>query len=338
MPCSTGSPTILAAPFAAQPSQEAPSPIIGTEAEWRAAPSTMLTALSSPRALPTRWRAFIPEPCTFEAETPGDRHVVKFVLRTMNIRLSVDGRIVHDGVAMPGMFHVSEPNSRVRCLFRGPYDVLHLHVPDELISDCARDMPDHPRPVLCSDGGPSRDSIVEWLARALLGADDMDCSLGQNYADCLSLAIVTRLLTTARRSSTTIGAGASELTQWRLKRAIEYVEARLSEPVRLAEVAATTGLTRMHFAAQFKAATGLRPHEYLLRRRIERAQEMLLKTGMPLVDVALSVGFQTQAHFTGVFKRFAGSPPRAWLRSHASTPKHPADRELIDAPSTPRAA
>ena len=48
----------------------------------------------------------------------------------------------------------------------------------------------------------------------------------------------------------------------------------------------------MHFAAQFRAATGLRPHQYLLRRRIERAQQLLIETGMPIVDVALSVGFQ----------------------------------------------
>jgi AraC-like DNA-binding protein len=73
----------------------------------------------------------------------------------------------------------------------------------------------------------------------------------------------------------------------------------------------------MHFAAQFRATTDLRPREYLLRRRIERAQEMLVGTGMSLVDVALSVGFQAQAqaHFTSVFKRYAGQPPRAWRES-----------------------
>jgi AraC-like DNA-binding protein len=76
------------------------------------------------------------------------------------------------------------------------------------------------------------------------------------------------------------------------------------------------GLTPMYFAAQLRAATGLRPHEYLLRRRIERAQDMHLGTGMSLVDVALSVGFQTQAHFTSVLKRYAGQPPRAWRESH----------------------
>jgi AraC-like DNA-binding protein len=88
-----------------------------------------------------------------------------------------------------------------------------------------------------------------------------------------------------------------------------------NEPVSLTDVASSAGLTRMHFAAQFRAATRLRPHEYLLRRRIERAQEMLVGTGMSVVDVALSVGFQTRSHFTSVFKRYAGQTPRAWRES-----------------------
>jgi AraC-like DNA-binding protein len=67
----------------------------------------------------------------------------------------------------------------------------------------------------------------------------------------------------------------------------------------------------MHFAAQFRATTGVRPHEYLLRRRIERAQEMLRGSKDPIVDVALQVGFQTQAHFTSTFRKFVGQPPRA---------------------------
>jgi AraC family transcriptional regulator len=80
-------------------------------------------------------------------------------------------------------------------------------------------------------------------------------------------------------------------------------------------MASEVGLTRMHFAAQFKAATDLRPHEYPLRRRIERAQEMLVGTDMSLVDVALAVGFQTQSHFTTIFRRFVGQSPLAWRES-----------------------
>jgi AraC family transcriptional regulator len=203
----------------------------------------------------------------------------------------------------------------VRCLFRGPYDVLHLYVPNNLIAECARDMTGQPVPVLCSKGVPSKDITVDSLGRALLEADRVGGSFGQIYADCISIAIVARLLALANRVATSERPKAGELARWRLKRAIDYVEAQLDKPVTLADVASSAGLTRMHFAAQFRAATGLRPHEYLLRRRIERAQEMLLGTGMSLVDIALSVGFQTQAHFTSVFKRYTGQPPRAWRES-----------------------
>ena len=137
----------------------------------------------------------------------------------------------------------------------------------------------------------------------MLEANRVGGVFGQTYADCISMAIVARLLASASDVNTRERSRGSKLAQWRLKRAIDYVEARLDESVSLADVASSAGLTRMHFAAQFRAATGLRPHEYLLRRRIERAQEMLLGTAMSLVEVALSVGFQTQAHFTSVFKR-----------------------------------
>lgn len=106
------------------------------------------------------------------------------------------------------------------------------------------------------------------------------------------------------------------LPRWRLKRAVDYIEAHIEGPVSLAELASAAGLSRMHFAAQFKVATGMRPREYLLRRRIERAQRLLLNGERSLVDIALSVGFQTQSHFTTVFKRFGGQPPRAWRDSH----------------------
>jgi AraC-like DNA-binding protein len=264
----------------------------------------------------TRWHAGSERTLEVGAETTADSHVVKIVLRTMNIRFSVSGRTVQDGVTIPGTVHVTEPAVPVRCLFRGPYDVLHLYVPNTLITECARDMPGRQAPVLCLGAVPSKDIVIDSLGRALLEANRVGGSFGQTYADCISMAIVARLLASASRVPTSERSRAGKLAPWRLKRAIDYVEARLDEPVSLADIASSAGLTRMHFAAQFRTATGFRPHEYLLRRRIERAQQMLVATGMSLVDVALSVGFQTQSHFTSVFKRYAGQPPRAWRDSH----------------------
>ncbi|OZA84711.1 MAG: hypothetical protein B7X76_06295 [Azorhizobium sp. 39-67-5] len=102
------------------------------------------------------------------------------------------------------------------------------------------------------------------------------------------------------------------LPKWRLKRVEAYIEAHLDGPVTLADMALAAGLSRMHFASQFRIATGMPPREYLLRRRIERAQRMLLETGEPVVETALAVGFQTQAHFTTVFRRFVGDTPYRW--------------------------
>jgi AraC family transcriptional regulator len=293
-----------------------PINIVDDESEWRALPQGSLVASSGVRVIATRWRAILERTREFSAQTADDWHVVKIVLRSMNFRLSAAGRTVQDGVVLPGMFHVTESAAPVRCLFRGPYDVLHLHVPNNLIAECAGGMPRHQMAVLCSPANPARDPMVERLGRALLEADQVGGSFGPLYADCISIAIVARIVAAACRNGPFERPKVAELARWRLKRAIDYVEARLAEPMSLADLASATGLTRMHFAAQFRAATGLPPHEYLLRRRIERAQEMLVGTGMSVVDVALSVGFQTQSHFTSVFKRFVGQPPRAWRQSH----------------------
>lgn len=167
----------------------------------------------------------------------------------------------------------------------------------------------------------SEDPVVENLSRALECAERGEGEHGGVYADALRLAIATRLLM-ARAPSGDIQVRAPEpapppriktgLPKWRLKRVEAYIEAHLDGTVTLADMASAAGLSRMHFASQFRIATGMPPHEYLLRRRIERAQRILLETGESVVEIALSVGFQTQAHFTTVFRRFVGDTPYRW--------------------------
>ncbi|WP_407113014.1 helix-turn-helix domain-containing protein [Bradyrhizobium sp. LMG 9283] len=83
------------------------------------------------------------------------------------------------------------------------------------------------------------------------------------------------------------------LQKWRLKRVMQYIDDNPDAKVTLPQLTAVAGLSRMHVAAQFRAAVGMRPHDYLLKRRIERAQELLQRADVPLVEVALTVGFQT---------------------------------------------
>jgi len=299
--------------------------VIQDAQRWRCRPGDGAVAGSDLKVIATRWRTREERTHEVSAETPKDYHIVGIALRSLNASLSVSGRAVHDGPVMAGALHITGPSVRSRCVFRGPCDTLQLYVPNDLIAECACDEPSGHLAELSPIVTATHDPAVERLGLALLGADDIGGTFGQLFADCISTAIIAHVLGSARRDGVKGRPKIAELPKWRLKRAIDYIDAHLADPVSLADIASSTGLTRMHFAAQFRGATGVRPHEYLLRRRIERAQEMLLVDGTSVVDVALSVGFQTQAHFTTVFKRFTGQPPRAWREAQRYRQSFPGD-------------
>jgi AraC family transcriptional regulator len=301
-----------AVPFPAQHRLSDPVEVIAEEEQWRVRPRDIRRAS---RVIATRWRVLEAEVREAVALTPDDCHVIGIPLRSTNLHLLVAGRTVLDGAVMPGTPLVAGPGTTAKCFFRAPCDELHLHVPNELIGECARDISGCAPEQLLQPAPVTRAPAIERLASTLVGSDDHGDQVGQLYVDCIGLAIIARLLGSTQQAAAVGPGRAAALPRWRLKRTIDYIDSRLDETVTLADLAGAAGLTRMHFAAQFRAATGLRPHEFLLRRRIERAQEMLLRTKVPVVEIALSVGFQTQSHFTTVFKRFTGQPPLAWRQS-----------------------
>jgi AraC family transcriptional regulator len=111
--------------------------------------------------------------------------------------------------------------------------------------------------------------------------------------------------------------GVRALPKWRFVRVLAYIDANISKAITLADLSAAAGMSRMYFASQFRAATGDRPHDFVLRKRIEHAQELLVNTSQALVEVALNAGFQAQAHFTTVFRKFVGETPHRWRRERA---------------------
>ncbi|MEJ0003655.1 MAG: AraC family transcriptional regulator [Pararobbsia sp.] len=192
--------------------------------------------------------------------------------------------------------------------------------------------------------GMSEDPVVKQLIDALTAARNADGCATEIYADALRLAIVARLLClrSAARQSSLYGCDAGDgptgrhippLQKWRLKRVVDYVDDHLADRITLSELAAAAGLSRMYFAAQFRAATDLRPHEYVARRRIKRAEELLRQSTMTLIEISLTVGFQNQAHFTTVFKRIVGETPYQWRSAHCASKGFGADGKQAPAPS-----
>ena len=102
------------------------------------------------------------------------------------------------------------------------------------------------------------------------------------------------------------------LAPHRLKRVLSCIELRLAEPIQVCELAEEVHMSPFHFTRMFKLATGHSPHKFITLKRVERAKELLSASDMPIAAIAAAVGYQTQAHFTGVFSRHAGTTPKVF--------------------------
>jgi AraC family transcriptional regulator len=96
----------------------------------------------------------------------------------------------------------------------------------------------------------------------------------------------------------------------KLNRVLAFIDEHLAEAMPVKQLAGVVHMSPYHFARMFRRATGQSPHAYITLQRMEHAKRLLSDTNLPLVEVAGRAGFQTQAHFTGVFHRHAGVTPR----------------------------
>lgn len=162
------------------------------------------------------------------------------------------------------------------------------------------------------------DAFVHRFVEQLLPADEASKVLSGIYTNALHCALVERLARIRTNADAMIECRLNPLPKWRLKRVQDFVTTNLEERITLASLAAVAGVSRMYFAAQFRQATGMRPHHYVLELRIAAARDMLADRRRPIVDIALSVGFQTQSHFTTVFKDRVGMTPNRYRKAIAS--------------------
>lgn len=146
--------------------------------------------------------------------------------------------------------------------------------------------------------------LAQLLAEEVTGG-----GLHDLYGEGLALALFARLFEVARPDPRP-----GQLASHRVRQAMDYIEAHCTRPVRLQELADLVGLSPAYFSSAFKAATGVPPHEWQSRARVERVKRLLVASKATLAEVAVATGFSDQAHMTRVFKRFAGTTPASWMR------------------------
>ena len=105
------------------------------------------------------------------------------------------------------------------------------------------------------------------------------------------------------------------LPTWQARRVSAHVERNISARIHIKQLARLVGLSASHFCRAFKCSFGTSPRNYVLRRRIEVAQALMLTTPAPLSAIAVSCGMCDQPHFTRSFGRIVGESPSTWRRA-----------------------
>ena len=192
----------------------------------------------------------------------------------------------------------------------GGFDWLHIYLEPGLVARVATDAfgLDPARLMI-----PPFDALDLPNLRATMGAVDAELRsggvggrlAGESLANILAVHLIRHVLAphqpTRKRDGT--------LPLARLRAVAEYVEGHLNAGPSLEQMAAIARLSVYHFARQFRAATGLPPHQYVIAQRVERAKR-LLQGDLSLAEIAASVGFSDQSVFCHHFKRLVGVTPR----------------------------
>jgi AraC family transcriptional regulator len=167
---------------------------------------------------------------------------------------------------------------------------------------------------------PPLDGLDLPHLRAAMWAVDAELTAGgaggrlvaESLANVLAVHLIRHVLTPRRLAARPDGV----LPRGRLRAVVAYIEDHLHAGPSLEQMAAVARVSPYHFARQFKAATGLPPHQYVIMRRIEWAKHLLERGGdFTLAQVAARAGFSDQSQFCQHFKRLVGVTPRKFRKS-----------------------
>jgi len=110
------------------------------------------------------------------------------------------------------------------------------------------------------------------------------------------------------------------LAPWKARRVKEFIDESLHSKIRLHDCANKINLSESYFVHAFKATFGVTVSDYIRRRRIERAQQLMLASCQPLAQIAIACGFAHQSHYCRVFRSVIGLSPNVWRRHHMIEP------------------
>src|SRR5271154_2050551 len=214
--------------------------------------------------------------------------------------------------------------------FHSAFDFVRFYIAKATLDELAEGS-DRPRPfgLRRPDHGAS-DPVLYHLAASAASLLARGPDIDQLLLDHLALAAHAHVVDAYSGLPLDERSSQGRLAAWQERRAKEFIDANLGRNLTLLEIAEQCALSPSHFSRAFRRSTGLAPHRWLMRRRVDVAKAMVLEGAMPLAEIALACCFSDQSHFTRVFSSITGMPPGRWRATQVWCANTDTERAIVD--------
>ncbi len=231
------------------------------------------------------------------------------------VEVRMDGPFV-EKVVQPGDVTIIPAGSKYSVRFAEQAEFVIISLDPELLTRASRVV----------YGDDSSRLCVLWFHRDLFISEtiqnirmaveqpgQIDRTFAETLVSSLAMHLVRHFDQTKGQSA---GRKAGGLSHTQLERTVEFIRNTPYRDISLRTMSAAADLSPFHFARMFKLSTGLSPHQFVLKRRLEIGAVMLKTGSHAISDIASELGFADQSHFTMHFKRAHGIAPAAYRRQH----------------------
>lgn len=236
-------------------------------------------------------------------------------LQPVSADLWVDGRHSLTTKAKPGDAFLFDLSANPVSELHGSFDLLRFYISQASLDELAFDRGARGVVQLVPRLG-GNDRVMHGLAMALIDSVERPAERSTLFIDHIGLAFHAHVTDAYGEQRVPAARDTGGLAPWQLRRALDYMRAHLAGDPTIGQLAQLCGLSGSYFARAFRRTQGSTPHQWLLRRRVERARELLLAGDLDLAGIAVTCGFVDQSHLSRVFTRFEGESPGRWRRRY----------------------
>lgn len=252
-------------------------------------------------------------------EIPAMRNTIVSVHVGSSVQVSCRrGGASYSGLAVHGDIDIIPAETPSRWEIKEKDTALVLSLSPDLLRIVAEELNVAPHQLEIRNRFQIRDAQLENIAWALKAEMESGYPCGNLYLDSLAISVAARLVGCHSSLSREPKRQSGQLLDRRLRQVLSYIEDHLSQDISLGDLAMVAGLSVSHFKSLFRDSVGMPAHQYLIRRRVERAKNLLGEGKLSISQIAFETGFAHQSHLAYHLRRVLGLSPKVLRRMLSS--------------------